>query len=72
VYRINWLKARAKYCWWSEELTLVRHVMYLVRKWFEGQEEEWKGEPVSPGRQFIRPEQKGKVFYTIPMQRILP
>ncbi|KIK79122.1 hypothetical protein PAXRUDRAFT_162140, partial [Paxillus rubicundulus Ve08.2h10] len=22
--------------------TLVRHEMYWIRKWFEGQEEEWK------------------------------
>ncbi|KIK77812.1 hypothetical protein PAXRUDRAFT_165666, partial [Paxillus rubicundulus Ve08.2h10] len=41
-YRINWLKVGARYHWWSEELTLVRHEMYWIRKWFEGQEEEWK------------------------------
>ncbi|KIK89068.1 hypothetical protein PAXRUDRAFT_802182 [Paxillus rubicundulus Ve08.2h10] len=42
--KINWLQARARYSWWSEELTLVRHEIYWVRKWFEGQEEEeeWK------------------------------
>ncbi|KIK81812.1 hypothetical protein PAXRUDRAFT_155207 [Paxillus rubicundulus Ve08.2h10] len=41
-YRIHWLEARTRYHRWSEELTLVRHEMYWVRKWFEGQEEEWK------------------------------
>ncbi|KIK74021.1 hypothetical protein PAXRUDRAFT_88877, partial [Paxillus rubicundulus Ve08.2h10] len=38
----NWLKAKARYCRWREKLTLVRHEMYWVQKWFQNQEEEWK------------------------------
>ncbi|KIK77982.1 hypothetical protein PAXRUDRAFT_165226, partial [Paxillus rubicundulus Ve08.2h10] len=29
-YRNNWLKVGARYHWWSEELTLVRHEMYWI------------------------------------------
>ncbi|KAF9232933.1 hypothetical protein BU15DRAFT_67025 [Melanogaster broomeanus] len=42
VYKINWLKAKARYCRWKDELELVRHEMYWVVKWFQGQELEWK------------------------------
>ncbi|KIJ19237.1 hypothetical protein PAXINDRAFT_69907 [Paxillus involutus ATCC 200175] len=41
-YRINWLKAKARYCRWKEELELVKHKMYWVVKWFQGEELEWK------------------------------
>ncbi|KIK78660.1 hypothetical protein PAXRUDRAFT_49167, partial [Paxillus rubicundulus Ve08.2h10] len=40
-YRIKWLKTKARYCRWEEELELVRHEIYWVVKWFQGQEMEW-------------------------------
>jgi hypothetical protein len=42
VYRVSWLKAKARYCRWKEELVLVRHEMCWVVKWFQGEESEWK------------------------------
>ncbi|KAH7919749.1 hypothetical protein BV22DRAFT_1022428, partial [Leucogyrophana mollusca] len=41
-YRVNWLKAKARYLRWEEELEIVRHEMDWVVRWFSHQEQEWK------------------------------
>jgi hypothetical protein len=41
VYRVNWLKAKARYERWSEELKLVQHEMFWAISWFQKQEEKW-------------------------------
>lgn len=42
VYRVNWLKAKARYDRWSEELKLVQHEMCWTVWWFQKQESEWR------------------------------
>ncbi|KAG0697969.1 hypothetical protein DFH29DRAFT_878331 [Suillus ampliporus] len=41
-YRVNWLKAKARYNRWSEELKLVQHEMFWTISWFRTQEERWR------------------------------
>ncbi|KAG1906569.1 uncharacterized protein F5891DRAFT_901580, partial [Suillus fuscotomentosus] len=38
----NWLKAKARYDRWSEELKLVQHEMCWTVWWFQKQESEWR------------------------------
>ncbi|KAG1896270.1 uncharacterized protein F5891DRAFT_959004, partial [Suillus fuscotomentosus] len=38
----NWLKAKARYDHWSEELKLVQHEMCWTVWWFQKQESEWR------------------------------
>ncbi|KAI6022197.1 hypothetical protein PISMIDRAFT_109000 [Pisolithus microcarpus 441] len=42
VYRINWLKARARRDRWREEVSLVRHEMLWTTLWFQYQKEIWE------------------------------
>ena len=35
VYRISWLRAKARYTRWEEELSLVKHEMTWTVAWFE-------------------------------------
>ncbi|KAG2111729.1 uncharacterized protein F5147DRAFT_651355 [Suillus discolor] len=42
IYRVNWLKAKARYDRWSEELKLVQHEMCWTVQWFQNQESEWR------------------------------
>ncbi|KAG0691726.1 hypothetical protein DFH29DRAFT_819085, partial [Suillus ampliporus] len=42
VYRVNWLKAKARYNRWSEELKLVQHEMFGPYPGFGTQEERWR------------------------------
>ncbi|KAI6039578.1 hypothetical protein EDC04DRAFT_2568262, partial [Pisolithus marmoratus] len=42
VYRINWLKARARRDRWVEEVSLVRHEMLWTVLWFEYQQSIWE------------------------------
>jgi hypothetical protein len=39
VYRVNWLKAKARWNRWEEELSLVQHEMGWTIGWFKHQEE---------------------------------
>ncbi|KIJ05856.1 hypothetical protein PAXINDRAFT_92856 [Paxillus involutus ATCC 200175] len=41
VYRINWLKAKARYCRWQEELALVKHEIDWSIRWFNHQQLQW-------------------------------
>ncbi|KAG2126646.1 hypothetical protein BD769DRAFT_1357508 [Suillus cothurnatus] len=41
VYRVNWLKAKARWNRWEEELSLVQHEMGWTIGWFKYQEEKW-------------------------------
>ncbi|KAI6102590.1 hypothetical protein EDD16DRAFT_1494750, partial [Pisolithus croceorrhizus] len=41
VYRINWLKARARRDRWKEEVSLVMHEMLWTRLWFEYHKNMW-------------------------------
>ncbi|KAG1743676.1 uncharacterized protein EDB91DRAFT_1081059 [Suillus paluster] len=41
-YRVNWLKAKARYDHWSEELKLVQYEMFWTISWFRTQEERWR------------------------------
>ena len=42
VYRVNWLRAKACYDRWEEELTMVVHEMEWTTLWFKHEEESWK------------------------------
>ena len=35
VYRVNWLRAKAHYDRWEEELTMVVHEMEWTTLWFK-------------------------------------
>ncbi|KAG0695623.1 hypothetical protein DFH29DRAFT_879915 [Suillus ampliporus] len=41
-YRVNWVKAKARYDHWSEELKLVQHEMFWTISWFQTQEVRWR------------------------------
>lgn len=41
VYRVNWLRAKARFDRWSEELIIVGHEMRWTVAWFEHQRGEW-------------------------------
>ncbi|KAG1717481.1 hypothetical protein EDB19DRAFT_1653367, partial [Suillus lakei] len=41
-YHVNWLKAKARYDRWSEELKLVQHEMFWIVSWFGTQEATWR------------------------------
>ncbi|KAG1723996.1 uncharacterized protein EDB91DRAFT_1087649 [Suillus paluster] len=41
-YHVNWLKVKARYDHWSEELKLVQHEMFWTISWFWTQEERWR------------------------------
>ncbi|KAG1841841.1 hypothetical protein F4604DRAFT_1597863, partial [Suillus subluteus] len=40
-YRVNWLKAKARWQRWEEELSLVRHEMGWTVSWFGHKKDEW-------------------------------
>jgi hypothetical protein len=42
VYRVNWLRAKARVDRWVEEETLVKHEMYWTILWFKKQVEVWR------------------------------
>ena len=42
VYRVNWLRAKARVDRWLEELTLVKHEMQWTILWFQYQANLWK------------------------------
>ena len=42
VYRVNWLRAKARQDRWNEELQIVRHEMKWTTLWFKNQLKEWK------------------------------
>lgn len=42
VYRVNWLRAKARYDRWKEEHNLVRHEMEWTVKYFQYRENEWE------------------------------
>ena len=43
VYRVNWLRAKARVDRWVEEQTLVKHEMHWTTLWFQNQVELWSG-----------------------------
>ncbi|KAG1840122.1 hypothetical protein C8R48DRAFT_679665 [Suillus tomentosus] len=54
VYRVNWLKAKARWNRWQEELRLVRHEMGWTINWFKYHQNEWErrgGQATRPGHQ---------------------
>ncbi|KAG2737183.1 hypothetical protein P692DRAFT_201666129, partial [Suillus brevipes Sb2] len=53
-YRVSWLKAKARWRRWEEELSLTRHEMGWTVSWFNYQQEEWRrrwDEAIKPGHQ---------------------
>jgi hypothetical protein len=42
VYRVNWLRAKARRDRWREELEIVGHEMEWTALWFEHQMKEWQ------------------------------
>lgn len=54
VYRVSWLKAKARWRRWEEELSLTQHEMGWTIGWFNYQQEEWNrrwDEAIKPGHQ---------------------
>lgn len=43
VSHITWLRTKARYHRWDEELKIVRKEMEWTIRWFEKQEEIWRG-----------------------------
>jgi len=43
VYRVNWLRAKARVDRWVEELELVKHEMHWTILWFRHQADIWTG-----------------------------
>jgi hypothetical protein len=41
VQRVSWLKARARYERWKEELQMVKHEMVWTTLWFKHLEQNW-------------------------------
>ena len=41
VYRVNWLRAKARFDRWVEEETLVKHEMRWTTIWFQKQVDLW-------------------------------
>ena len=41
VYRVNWLRAKARVDRWLEEVTLVKHEMQWTILWFQHQANLW-------------------------------
>ncbi|KAH7906220.1 hypothetical protein BJ138DRAFT_1016595 [Hygrophoropsis aurantiaca] len=41
-YRVNWLKAKARYLRWEEELVIVKHEMSWTINWFNGRRDKWR------------------------------
>lgn len=42
VDRVNWLRARARYLRWDEEVTILEHEMAWTILWFGKQREIWE------------------------------
>ncbi|KDQ51965.1 hypothetical protein JAAARDRAFT_139425 [Jaapia argillacea MUCL 33604] len=42
VYRVNWIRAKARWTRWKEEVELVKNEMKWVLAWFKYQEDEWR------------------------------
>ena len=42
VYRVNWLRAKARVDRWQEELILVKHEMQWTLLWFQYQANLWR------------------------------
>ena len=42
VYRVNWLRAKARVDRWIEEETLVKHEMKWTTLWFKNQADLWR------------------------------
>jgi hypothetical protein len=42
VYRVNWLRAKARVDRWAEELTIVKHEMHWTTLWFQNQANVWE------------------------------
>jgi len=42
VHRVGWLKARARYERWKEELQIVKQEMVWTILWFKHYEQEWE------------------------------
>jgi hypothetical protein len=42
VYRVNWLRAKARYSRWEEEHNLVRHEMAWTGKYFQHWQQQWE------------------------------
>jgi hypothetical protein len=61
VYRVSWLKAKARYERWDEELKIVKHEMCWTILWFKHQEHVWERrfvEHVEPGLQAYAAKQR--------------
>jgi hypothetical protein len=43
VYRVNWLRAKARFNRWEEEVNIVQHEMEWTVRWFEYQYHVWDG-----------------------------
>jgi len=41
VYRVHWLRARAQFHRWQEEVTLTRNEMHWVANYFTYQKNQW-------------------------------
>ena len=42
VYRVSWLRAKARFSRWSEELRIVGYEMQWTVNWFRWKEEQWR------------------------------
>jgi hypothetical protein len=66
VYRVNWLKAKARVDRWQEEQILVKHEMDWTIRWFQYQANLWKKRSEMEDRMLP----KGHEAYAIKQQKL--
>jgi hypothetical protein len=59
VYRVNWLRAKARFNRWEEEEKIVKSEMDWTIRWFENQQLMWE----KNARESIEKQQEGHACY---------
>jgi hypothetical protein len=59
VYRVNWLRAKARHDRWKEELLIVQHEMKWTISWFKHHMKKWKDRL----RKSVEEEKPGHIAY---------
>ena len=63
VFRVSWLKAKARYDRWNEELQMVQAEMFWTTLWFKHQEDMWE-------RRFMQAIEPGHRAYAAKQQNL--
>jgi len=63
VLRVSWLKAKARYERWSEELQMVKHEMHWTVLWFQDKVRMWE-------QKWLKAEEPGQKAYAAKQRKI--